>query len=158
MDYNCWWTSSWRSSFWWSSCWWIWLSVGFFLSKKTFYLPPLKARTSRILLHNWLFDPTRKFAAFSRSFPCALRAVGSFGLRYRGFSAVFPPSPKSEGLTMGRHQQKKTDFFSEKLQNSETPRPLPAWRPQFFLIRKFWNWRDPPPFGEKFRNILSFFW
>ena len=38
--------------------------------------------------------------------------------------------------------------------------PLPAgWRPQFFLIRKFWNGQDPPPppFGEKFRNILSFF-
>ena len=32
-------------------------------------------------------------------------------------------------------------------------------RPQFFLIRKFWNWQDPPPsFGKKFRIFFSFLW
>ena len=59
----------------------------------------------------------------------------------------------------GGINKKKTVFFLQK--NSEIlrpPRPLPAiWRPQFFLIRKFWNWQDPhPPFGKKFRNIFSF--
>ena len=57
----------------------------------------------------------------------------------------------------GRHQKKKMFFFGKTLK-FRAPPPLPAvWRVQFFLIRKFWNRRDPPPFGEKFRNILSIF-
>ena len=59
----------------------------------------------------------------------------------------------------GRHK-KKLFFFFRKTPKFWDPPPLPAIRrPQFFLIRKFRNWRDPlpPPFGEKFRNILSFF-
>ena len=61
---------------------------------------------------------------------------------------------------LGEASKKKLFFFFQK--NSEILRPPPPLsairKPQFFLIRKFRNWRDPPPFGEKFRNILSFLW
>ena len=59
---------------------------------------------------------------------------------------------------LGEASKKQNCFFFWK--NSKIPRPPPpltaVWRVQFFLIRKFWNWGDP--LGEKFRNILSFFY
>ena len=60
---------------------------------------------------------------------------------------------------LGEASKKKTGFFSsEKLQNSETPPSQQFGMAEFFLIRKFWNWRDPhPPFWWKIPKYSQFF-
>ena len=48
--------------------------------------------------------------------------------------------------------------FFRKTPKFWDPPPLSAIRkPQFFLIRKFWNWPDPPPFWRKNPKYSEFF-
>ena len=74
--------------------------------------------------------------------------AGTFFLSTSLFNDMIHQLPRIRGGI----NKKKTVFFLRK--NSEIlrpPRPLPAvWRPQFFLIRKFWNWRKIPKYSQFF--------
>ena len=83
-----------------------------------------KARISMILLHKWLFKPTRKSTAFRGI------SLGASGFIYRGFSALFFPGPISEGLTESQTDRRSAiwmfrlvgnKFFSKLLAASVKP-------------------------------------
>ena len=48
------------------------------------------------------------------------------------------------GLSVRKGRHKKIFFFLGS-PNEREPPPLAIWMPKFFLLRKFWIRRDPPP-------------